>query len=158
MPDVLGEEQEFHDRFKFRVELDGITFSDYSKCSALEMELGTVEHRQGGRLTASKSPGLLNFSDITLERGATKDTQLEEWFKLVADASAGVGGRGTRSPLFKRNGDIVQLDRDDTVVRRYRLRKAWPKKLVLGEWDNNSEEHVIHTLTLVFEYAERVDG
>ncbi len=68
--------------------------------------------------------------------------------------AANNGGSGLQDPNFKRNLDIVQLDRDGSEVRRYRLQGAWPNKFVAGEWDNEAEENVIEMLTLVFDFFD----
>ena len=136
---VLGTPRTFEKKFKFIIEIDGFTSSGWNKCSELSAELGVVSYREGGSLVPTKDPGLLNFTDVTLERGATTDRNAFEWFKEVADA-ANNGGSGLNNPAFKRNLDIVQLDRDGSEVRRYRLQGAWPNKVVIGEWDKKQPE------------------
>ncbi|MFM2153008.1 MAG: hypothetical protein RL199_1443, partial [Pseudomonadota bacterium] len=36
------------------------------------------------------------------------------------------------------------------------LFRAWPVKFVAGAWDNESDENVIESLTLTFDYFELV--
>ena len=150
---VIGTPRTFEKKFKFIIEIDGFTSSGWNKCSELSSELGVVAYREGGSLIPDKSPGLMSFTDVTLERGATVDRNAFDWFKEVADA-ANNGGSGLVDPNFKRNLDIVQLDRDGSEVRRYRLQGAWPNKFVAGEWDNEAEENVIEMLTLVFDFFD----
>ncbi len=153
MAGIVGTPRNFFDKFKFRIEIDGITYAGFQKCSELSVEVAKIEHWEGGSLTPDKSPGRITFSDITLEQGATNDLELWQWFEQVADASAGLGGRGQSGTLYKRNLEIIQLDRADEILQRYRVVQAWPTKAVLGEWDNTSDEKVIHSVTLTYDRA-----
>lgn len=151
---VIGTPRSFYNRFKFVVEIDGIPYSGFQKCSELSVEAAKIEHWEGGRLIPDKSPGRLTFSDITLEQGATDDLELYSWFEEVARAAAGLGGLGRIDPLYKRNLDIVQLDRDDVVLQRWEVQNAWPTKFVAGEWDNTSDEKVITSVTLTYDFFQ----
>ena len=57
---------------------------------------------------------------------------------------------------YKRNIDIVQQDRDGTTLRRWSLSRAWPVKFVAGDWDNESDENVIESVTLTFDFFELI--
>jgi hypothetical protein len=50
----------------------------------------------------------------------------------------------------------VQQDRDGTTLRRWSLSRAWPVKCVAGEWDNESDENVIESVTLTFDFFELI--
>ena len=90
---------------------------------------------------------------MTLERGATQDRDLFDWFQDVAITSSGLGLTDVN---YKRNIDIVQQDRDGTTLRRWSLSRAWPVKFVAGDWDNESDENVIESVTLTFDFFELV--
>ena len=102
--------------------------------------MANVQYFEGGSLIPNKSPGRLTFADVTLERGATQDRDLFDWFQEVAITSSGLGLTDVN---YKRNLDIVQQDRDGTTLRRWSLSRAWPVKFVAGDWDNESDENVI---------------
>jgi len=91
----------------------------------------------------------LTFSDVDLERGAPKDRDLYDWFLEVANAASGFG---LPDAAYKRSVDIVQLDRDGETLRRWTLFNAWPSKFVAGEWDNDSDDVVIESITLTYDY------
>jgi phage tail-like protein len=148
---LIGAPKTIYNKFKFRVEIDGITYAGFSKCSELSVEAAEIMHWEGGSLTPNKSPGRLTYAPVTLERGATNDLQTYTWFEQVAKASAGAGGTGLVDTQYKRNLEILQLDRDETVLQRWQLRGAWPSKFVAGDWDNGSDEKVITMLTLSFD-------
>jgi phage tail-like protein len=148
---VIGQPRSFHKKFKFIVEIDSIAHTGFQKCSELSVEVAKVEYSEGGALIPDKSPGRLTFADITLDRGATSDQDLYTWMKQVADAAANTG---LVDPKYKRNLDIVQQDRDGTALRRWRLTGAWPVKFVGGEWDNETDENVIESVTLTFDFFD----
>jgi phage tail-like protein len=148
---IIGNPRSFHKKFKFIVEVDGLASAGFQKCSELSVEVAKVEYFEGGALIPNKSPGRLTFTDVTLERGATEDHDLFDWFQEVAETSSGLG---LNDPKYKRNLDIVQQDRDGTTLRRWSLTGAWPVKFVAGEWDNESDENVIESVTLTYDFFE----
>jgi len=150
---VIGTPRSFHKKFKFVVEIDGFQHAGFQKCSELSVEVANVQYFEGGSLIPNKSPGRLTFADVTLERGATRDHDLFDWFKDVAITSSGLG---LPDQAYKRNLDIVQQDRDGVTLRRWTLVRAWPVKFVAGEWDNESDENVIESVTLTYDFFELV--
>lgn len=50
------------------------------------------------------------------------------------------------------------MERDNTTLRRWSLYQAWPTKFVAGAWDNESDENVIESVTLTFDYFELKQG
>ena len=151
---IIGNPRSFHKRFKFKIEADGFAHAGFQKCSELSVEVANVQYFEGGALIPNKSPGRLTFADVTLERGATRDRDLFRWFQDVALTASGLG---LPDPHYKRNLDIVQQDRDGSTLRRWSLTGAWPVKFVAGEWDNESDENVIESVTLTFDYFELVE-
>jgi phage tail-like protein len=79
----------------------------------------------------------------------TTDRDLFDWFQDVAITSSGLG---LTDPNYKRNLDIVQLDRDGTTLRRWTLYRAWPIKFIAGEWDAEADENVIEKVMLTYDY------
>lgn len=146
---IVGQPRSFHKRWKFVVEIDGVRSAGFQKCSELSVEVNAIEYHEGGSLIPDKSPGRLKFADVTLERGATRDQDLFDWFSEVADASANAG---LVEPRFKRSCEIVQQDRDGSTLRRWSLVGAWPVKFVAGAWDNESDENVIESVTLTYDF------
>ena len=148
---IIGKPRSFHKRFKFIVEVDSLGSSAFQKCGELSVEAACVEYYEGGSLIPNKSPGRLKFTDVTLERGATQNHDLFDWFQDVAVTSSGLG---LTDSDYKRNLDIVQQDRDGTTLRRWSLTGAWPVKFVAGEWDNEADENVIESVTLTYDFFE----
>lgn len=153
---VIGTPRTFQKRFSFIVEIDGMKSAAFTKMSALEAEIAKVEQWQGGTLIPDKSPGRVTVSDVTLERGvASGDTDLYQWWLDVVRMSAGVGdggsGVGLATPLYKRQVELIQLDRTGVVLRTWTIEGAWPTKMVVGDWDNEADENVIEMLTFTFD-------
>jgi phage tail-like protein len=153
---VIAKPRSFFNKFKFLLEIDGITYAGFQKCSELSMEVGDVDHWEGGSLIPNKSPGRATFADITLERGATRDLELWTWMQEVADVISGLGGAGELDDAYKRTLDVVQLERDDSAALRWNVVNAWPKKFVAGSWDNTVDEKVITSVTLRYDYFEPI--
>jgi phage tail-like protein len=150
---VLGQPRHYERRYKFLVEIDGYAVAKFKSCSALEAELATIEINEGGAEYPEKEPGRVSFSDVTLERGATDDLDSYNWFKETVNAAANAGAV---SPSFKRNVDVVAIDRDNTELKRWACNSAWPKKFVAGDWDNDADEVTVEQLVLAFNFFELV--
>ncbi len=148
---IIGTPRSFHKKFKFVIEIDGLRHTGFQKCSELSVEVANVQHFEGGALIPNKSPGRLTFADLTLERGATQDRDLFDWFQDVARTAS---GRGLPDAEYKRTLDVVQQDRDGSTLRRWTLTGAWPVKFVAGEWDNESDENVIEQVTLTYDFFQ----
>lgn len=149
MPTIQGNPRSFYKKFSFVIEIDGFLHAGFQKCSELSAEVAKVEHFEGGALIPNKSPGRVTFADITLERGATNDLEFYSWFTEVVASDS---GQGLPDEEYKRDLDIVQLDRDGTELRRWHVVKAWPTKHVAGDWDNTTDDTQITSLTLTFDY------
>lgn len=154
----VGNPRSFYKKFKFVIEIDGFTYFGFQTCSELSEEVGVVSHREGGSLLEDKTPGLVTVPNITLTRGATKDQEMHDWFKQVVDTAANLG-EGLPDGKYDRDFDIVQQNRDGSEMQRYKVKKAWPRKYVAGDWDNDADEVVITSLELVIErFSEKLPG
>lgn len=153
---VKGTPRKFHKKFSFVVEIEGIASAAFTKCSALEAEIAKVEQWEGGSLIPDKSPGRVTVSDVTLERGvADGDSDLYNWWLEVVRMSA---NQGLVTPDYKRPVEIIQLDRDGSVIKRWALDQCWPTKMVVGEWDNDADENVIEMLTITLDTFDKIQG
>ena len=84
---------------------------------------------------------------------ATQDRDFFDWFQYMVITSSCLGFNDF---YYKRNSDIVQRDHDGTNLRRWSLSRAWLVKFVAGGWDNESDENVIETVTLCYDFFELV--
>lgn len=87
-----------------------------------------------GRLPhLEQEPGRLTFAEVTLERGATQDRDLFGWLQDVAVSSSGLCLANTTY---------------GTTLRRWSLSHAWRVEFVAGDWDNDSNENILKSVTL----------
>ena len=117
---VIGNPRSFHKKFKFVCEIDDVGHAGFQKCSELSVEVANVQYFEGGSLIPNKSPGRLTFSDVTLERGATQDRDLFDWFQDVAITSSGLRQARARQP------------REPAQPQRRRLRAVAGHERALG--------------------------
>ncbi len=153
MPIIAGAPRIYHAKWRFVVEIGGVAYAGFNKCSELSSEVAEVQQWEGGAAIPDKSPGRSTFADVTLERGATRDADLFGWFNDVAAFGTNAG---LITPDYKRDLDIVQQERDTSTILRWRLYRAFPKKFVAGAWDNGADENVMESVTLAFDYYDRV--
>lgn len=146
---VVGTPRTYDKKFAFLLEIDGFTSMRFAKVGPLEVEIAEVKQYEGGSLTPDKSPGRVDFKDITCERGATQtDFDMYLWLVSVYNAASNTG---LIEPLFKRHGDLVQLNRAGLPIKRWTIFGAWPKMFTAGDWDNNADENVIEKLVLCYD-------
>ncbi len=138
-------------RFIVRVEgAPGVAMTaKFKTCSELSAEIAKSEIWHGGSMIAQKEPARVTFPDITLERGATDDGQLFNWFAQSAAPTPSIGGIGQ---AFKRQVDIVEQDRARITINRWRLVNCWVSGYKAGDWDNESDDFLFESVTLAFEF------
>jgi phage tail-like protein len=152
---AFGTPRSFHKKFKFLYEIDGFSFFGFQKCSELSAEIAKIEYHEGGAILPDKSPGRVTVADLTIERAATADEDMFTWFKQVANL---VSQSGLVEPEFKRDGDLMQLDRDGTELRGWTTAGLWPTKFVAGSWDNEADENVIESMVLAMDTFDKTAG
>lgn len=153
---VVGQPREFEKKFSFVVEIEGIESANFTKSGPLEAEIAVIEQHEGGSLVPDMSPGRVTVAPLTLERGTAKgDSDLYKWWQDVVRISANSGLTGSS---YRRDVEIVQLDRDGSVIRRWILGKCWPKKFSAGDWDNDADENKIESVELVIQTFDLIEG
>ncbi|MBU1483185.1 MAG: phage tail protein [Gammaproteobacteria bacterium] len=148
---MSGEPLDFYTSFNFIVEIDGVRRAGFNSMSELGVEIGVVEYHEGGRDIPHKRPGKRSYANVTLERGATDDRDLYDWVNQMTNATT---GRGQTADAYKKNVDVVQLDRDGSARRRWTLFNAFPSGHKAGEWDATSEEATMENLVLTYDYFQ----
>jgi phage tail-like protein len=151
---VMGEARTIHQKFNFIIQIDGVDNAAFQDMSELSAEWTETQYYAGGAVIPDTQPARLNVAEVTLQWGATTgDGDIYNWWSESASA---VTGGGTPSPYYKRNLDVVQLDKDGGELRRWTLYNAWIKKYVAGAWDNTSDDANLESITLRFDYFEKV--
>src|SRR4029079_11456506 len=111
--------------FKFRVKWDGRYVAGVSKVGALKRTTEVVKHRSGGDpSTSRKSPGRTEFDAITLERGATHDTEFEKCANKVWNFGAGLGSE-TSLADFRKDLLLEVYNEAGQLVITYKIFRCW---------------------------------
>ena len=131
--------------YSFRVEIDGITRAGFRNCSGLDasQEAGTYREGTDRGLTMRKLPGLITYSDITLSRGISSDSELWQWRQTVMSGE-----------VDRRNLSIVLMNDKGEDAIRWNVRNCWPTKWTGPTLDATSDEVAIEELELTHEGFE----
>ena len=155
---LVGRPRSFRKKFLFDVEIPGIGWTGFQKCSEIKSTTAVVEQWEGGGIlswrVAYDSPGRVKVADVTLERGATADLDLWEWYRQVNDGSS---GEGLLDDRYKRLVNVVERDRDGAALRRWELHNAWPIEYSAGDRDNTADGNAIESLVLAYDYFDPDD-
>lgn len=146
----IGESRHFHTKFKFQLEIDGMSGrAQFNKCSELKVDIAKIDYYEGGQIVPYKEPGRMTFSDLTIERAVISDPQLYSW---LVDTATAASNSGLVSNLFKRGAFLIQYDRDNERMRTWQLYGCWPMSFTAGSWDNGSDELTMEAMTLAIDY------
>ena len=142
--------------FKFRVKWDGRYVAGISKVGSLKRSTEMVEHREGGDpSTSRKSPGRTKFEAITLERGATHDTEFEKWANKVWNFGSGLGAEVSLKD-FRKDLIIEVYNEAGQLALAYKVFRCWVSEFqALPDLDANANAVAIQTIKLVNEGWER---
>ena len=130
-------------QFRFRIEIEGVAELGFSRASGLENEIEVAEYREGGYDATHKLPGIQSTGTLTLERGATRDLQLYNWYK-----------QALTDENFRRTVTIIELDHSGNEIRRHTIYEAWASKFTPPELDASSSEVAIEAIEIQYEYME----
>lgn len=145
-------------RFKFLVrDLSGlIVESAFNTCEGLKYNIEKIEYREGGALVPYTEPGLVTFDDLVLARGVSYSPDFYNWCLAVVDVESYLpGGAGEKSPAFKRDLNVWQLERNNEKSIQYNVYWAFPIAFDAGNFDNNASELSMETLTLSYHHFIR---
>jgi phage tail-like protein len=141
-----GKRTDPHTSSSFKVEVDNIEVATFRKVSGLKSETEIFEYQEGGNNeTIHKLIGQTKHSNLILSVGFTADPSFYKWRDEVHTS----GGSGK---ISRRNGAIVQLDRDGkTEISRWNFQKAWPVRWEMSDFDTSSGQATIETIELAVE-------
>ena len=149
---VIGRAKTYYQKWAFRVDVEGFSAeTGFSKAGPLDLEVNTAEYREGGAIIPYRDPATGSFPPITLEKGSTDEVEVYNWMKDVLDAAS---NSGQDYSTFKRTVTIEQLDRTQTVKKRWTLTNAWPSKFNSADFDGSADEINIESVELTYDYFE----
>ncbi len=138
---ATGERKDPYRGYNFLVEIDGITRAGFRECSGLDTTQDPIDYREGGEaLHVRKLPGLVKYSNISLKRGITDDTELWEWRKKAMDGK-----------VERKNGSIILLDDTGAEKLRWNFVEGWPTKWTGPTFNATGNEVAIEALEIVHE-------
>jgi phage tail-like protein len=141
--------------FNFSVEInrgqDGkpLAAAEFSDCDGLEMTMDVKTIREGG---ANDHPvrvsGAVNYANLTLKRGMTRNYDLWKWFEdSIAD------------PRLRANADIVLLGANgQEELARFQLTRCVPVKMKAPAFNAKDGGVAIEEMQIAYERLKYVAG
>lgn len=141
--------------FNFSVEInrnqDGkpLAAAEFSDCDGLEMTMDVKTIRQGG---ANDQPvrvsGAVNYANLTLKRGMTRNYDLWKWFE---DSIA--------NPRLRADADIVLLGANgQDELARFQLTRCVPVKMKAPAFNAKDGGVAIEEIQIAYERLKYVAG
>lgn len=128
--------------FMFRVSIPGIPSQvGFQKVGGLSREVAVVEYLENMYEHAHKLAGRETVGEVTFERGMYADKYMLDVYKKIFT-----------SPSARNTVTINICDRVGTVRRTFNCAEAWFSKYETGDLDATSDDVLIETLTMQFEY------
>src|ERR1051326_3123652 len=125
-----------------------------SKVGALTQTSAVVDYNSGGDAVTRKGLGRTTYSDITLERGVTHDTDFEEWAKSAQSLDHGVPSSSLKN--LRKQLIIVLMNEARQPVIRYIVHRAWVSEFrALPDLDGGNSGIAIESIKLANEGFER---
>lgn len=143
----LGSRPEPFVKYRFIVEIDGITEASFLEVEGLNVTIDVIEYREGADPTAPMLiPGLPHYGPLVLRNGLTTNNELLDWLEKIVEGD-----------LDRRNLSIVILDAGGNEVARYNVWNAWPSSWRLEELESLGVGPIIEELIIQYEGFERVN-
>lgn len=134
-----------HGRFRYKVEIDGLTAGGFSEVTGFDASIDVIEYREGDQVqTPLKLPGLKKYSNITLKQGLMDSDVLYKWM------AAGFEGDVERKTIT-----ITLLDIAGKDAASWQVINAWPMKYTAPEFNATSSEVAIEQLEIAHEGMTR---
>ena len=135
-------EQDPLQSFMFKVQISGLpTGVGFQKVGGLSREVAVVEYLENMYDHMHKLPGRESVGEVTFERGMYADDYLQQLYERVFN-----------NPNIRSTVTIQVTDRLGNVRREFQLAECWFSKYECGDLDATSDDVIIETLTMQFEY------
>jgi phage tail-like protein len=145
---ATGNRKDPYRKFRFRVEIDGITQAGFSEVTFGDSTTEVLEYRDGNEPPIHrKLSGLTSYGNITLRWGITDSMDLYNWRKQVIDSGA---------VQARKNMSIILIDEAGNDKARWDIHGAWPAKYIPPQFSEKGDDAAIETLEIVHEGFTRV--
>ncbi len=135
-------------KFRFKVEIDGLTLAHFQSISGLQHEIEALEFQEGGvNDHLHKLPAQGRYPNLVLKLGYVNNQMLEGWHQSF-----------TKSPTSTRrkNGSIVLCDDAGEAVARWNFFEAWPVKWEGPQLDASSSELLVESVEIAHHGISRM--
>ena len=125
-----------------------------SKVGALTRTTAPVDYVEGGNPITRKGVGRTTWSDVTMERGVTHDTDFETWANAAQVLDHGVPTNSLAA--LRKDLRVELLDETGSPRLRWFLYRCWVREFqTLPELDASANAVAIEKITIVTEGWER---
>ena len=134
--------------YSFEVEAGGKLLGAFKECSGIGSETSVIEYpySKGKQNWMHKEPGTHKYTNITLKRGVTKDTDLWDWRINVLEGKMSDARRACT---------ITVYGTERIPIAEWVLDEAWPSKLTGPTFNAQNNEIAIEELEIVHEGIKR---
>lgn len=142
---ATGDRKDPFNGYNFAVELEGITRMGFKGASGLDSTTTANKYREGtdSSLGQREIPGLVSYSNISLNRGITNDRALWDWRESVM-----------KGDLVRRTISIILRNDKGEEQIRWNIKNAWPTKWSGPSFDATSDAVAVETFELAHEGIE----
>jgi phage tail-like protein len=129
-------------KFHFQVEWGGARIG-FTEVTGLNIETDVIEYRDGvsPEYHKIKMPGLQKYPNITLKRGSFRgDADFYNWWNSIA-----------LNTIERRDLTISLLNESHEPVIVWKVKQAWPSKVMSGDLKSDANEVLIESIELVHE-------
>jgi phage tail-like protein len=142
---MAGERKDPYRKFRYRVEVEGITQAGFNEVSGFDASVDVVEYREGNEvITPRKLPGLAKYGNITLKWGVTDSLDMYNWMQDT------IQGKVTRKTVT-----IIAINEAGGDVATWKVIEAWPSKYTAPDFNGTASEVGIELLEMAHEGMTR---
>lgn len=133
--------------FRFTATFEGLGTSSFKSVTGFSSTIDSIEYREGGfgYLTKRKVPGLVNYDEITLEKGLYSNPILYNFFNDYLEGQ-------NFTPV---NAVITIYDNAATPTASWTVINAWPTSYRSGDLNAEDSSILVESLTLAHEGIKR---
>jgi phage tail-like protein len=135
-------------KFRFKVEIDGLTLAHFQSITGLQHEIEALEFQEGGvNDRMHKLPGQGRYPNLVLKAGYVNSEMLEGWHMDF-----------TKKPgaVRRKNGSIILCDDAGETVARWNFFQAWPVKWEGPQLDSSGQDILVETVEIAHHGVSRM--
>lgn len=133
--------------FRFTANFQNLGTTSFKSVEGFSTEVESTDYREGGfgYLTKRKLPGLVNYTEITLQKGLYNNPALYNFFNDYLEGN-------NFTPV---NAVITVYNNAGTPTASWTVINAWPSKYESTGLTADSSDIIVETLVLVHEGIKR---